>query len=239
VIKMVTMIDYSITIVGTFLAMCMFSTLYGKSSPLYSLAEESYIGFGTGLTIVINAEYIWRTGIVNIMRGDYILILALILGAMILFRVHPKYNYVARIPIAIALGAQFGLSLRTLIFSGFTQQITATIVPLFAGGMMTILYRWTIALSVILMMTFFFYTIELSGPLAASAKLGEYFLYIAFGAIFAQTFMGRLGLFVGFMQSYTVPPWQKPILIASMLIVFIAVVIMDRTGMLEKYTPVE
>ena len=236
---MVTMIDYSITIVGTFLAMCMFSTLYGKSSPLYSLAEESYIGFGTGLTIVINAEYIWRTGIVNIMRGDYILILALILGLMILFRVHPKYNYVARIPIAIALGAQFGLSLRTLIFSGFTQQITATIVPLFTGDMMTILYRWTIALSVILMMTFFFYTIELSGPLTASAKIGEYFLYIAFGAIFAQTFMGRLGLFVGFMQSYTVPPWQKPILIASMLIVLIAVIIMDRTGMLEKYTPVE
>ncbi len=90
---MVTMIDYSITIVGAFLAMCMFTTLYGKSSPLYALAEESYIGFGTGLTIVINAEYIWRTGIVNIMKGDYILILALILGAMILFRVHPKYNY--------------------------------------------------------------------------------------------------------------------------------------------------
>ena len=236
---MVTMIEYSITIVGAFLAMCMFSTLYGKSSPLYVLAEESYIGFGTGLTIVINAEYIWRTGIVNIMRGDYILILSLILGAMILLRVHPKYNYVARIPIAIALGAQFGLSLRTIIFSGFTQQIVATIVPLFAGDMVTILYRWTIALSVIFMMTFFFYTIELKGPLATSAKIGEYFLYIAFGAIFAQTFMGRLGLFAGFMQSYTVPPWRQPILIAAMLIVFAAVVIMDRTGMLEKYTPVE
>jgi hypothetical protein len=236
---MVTMIDYSITIVGTFLAMCMFSTLYGKSSPLYALAEESYIGFGTGLTIVINAEYIWRTGIVNIMQGDYILILALILGAMILLRVHPKYNYIARIPIAIALGAQFGLNLRTIIFSGFTQQIVATIVPLFAGDMVTILYRWTVALSVIFMMTFFFYTIELSGPLKTSAKIGEYFLYTAFGAIFAQTFMGRLGLFVGFMQSFTVPPWKQPILLAAMIIVFVAVVVMDRTGMLEKYTPVE
>jgi len=236
---MVTIIDYSIAIVGAFLAMCMFSTLYGKSSPLYALAEESYIGFGTGLTIVINAEYIWRTGIVNIMKGDYILILALILGAMILFRIHPEYNYVARIPIAIALGAQFGLSLRTIIFSGFTQQIIATIVPLFEGDAVTLLYRWTVALSVIFMMTFFFYSIELKGPLAASAKLGEYFLYTAFGAIFAQTFMGRLGLFVGFMQSFTIPPWKKPILVASMIIVFALVVIMDRTGIIEKYTPTE
>ena len=236
---MVTMIEYSITIVGTFLAMCMFSTLYGKSSPLYALAEESYIGFGTGLTIVINAEYIWRTGIINIMQGDYILILSIILGIMILFRVHPQYSYVARLPIAIALGAQFGLSLRTIIFSGFTQQIVATITPLFAGDMMTMIYRWTIALSVIFMMTFFFYSIELKGPLQTSAKIGEYFLYTAFGAIFAQTFMGRLGLFVGFMQSYTVPPWQQPFLIGSMIIVFVALVIMDRTGMLEKYTPVE
>lgn len=237
--RMVTLIEYSVVAVGSFLAMCMFSTLYGKGNPLYSLAEESYIGFGTGLTIVINAQYIWRTGVLNIMNGDWILILSIILGAMMIFRVHPKYNYVARLPIAIALGAQFGLSLRTIIFTGFIQQIQSVILPLFAGDATTLLYNWTIVICVIFMLTFFFYTIEIEGPLKLSSQFGEYLLYTAFGGIFAQTFMGRLGLFVGFMQSYTVPAWEKPFLIGSMLLVFGLVVWMDRSGFAEKYTPEE
>lgn len=236
---MVTLIEYSVVAVGSFLAMCMFSTLYGKGNPLYSLAEESYIGFGTGLTIVINLEYIYRTGILNIMRGDWALILSIILGVMILFRVHPKYSHIARLPIAIVLGAQFGLSLRTIIFTGFIQQIQSVILPLFAGGFQAILYNWTIAICVILMLTFFFYTIEMEGPLKTSATIGEYLLYTAFGAIFAQTFMGRLGLFIGFMQSYTVPAWEKPFLIGSMLLVLAIIVALDKTGLLEKYTPEE
>ncbi len=35
---MVDIIEISIVAVGAFLAMAMFSTLYGKSNPLYSLA---------------------------------------------------------------------------------------------------------------------------------------------------------------------------------------------------------
>ena len=234
---MTTLIEYSIVAVGSFLAMCMFSTLYGKGNPLYSLAEESYLGFGTGLTIVMNLTYIWKTGILNIMAEDWAPILAVILGVMIMFRIHPKYGYISRLPIAIVLGAQFGLSLRTIIFSGFIQQIQSVIQPLFSGGTQTILYNWTIAICVIFMLTFFFYTIELKGILKTSATFGEYLLYASFGAIFAQTFMGRLGLFIGFMQSYTVPSWEKPFLVGSLLLVFGLVYAMDKTGLLEKLTP--
>lgn len=236
---MVDIIETSIVAVGAFLAMGMFSTLYGKSNPLYALAEESYIGFATGLTIILNLEYIWKTGVLNIMNGDWILILSLILGVMMIFRVHPKYNYIARLPIAVVLGAQFGLSLRTLIFTGFISQINATIRPLFSGDAVTLLYNWTIVICVIFMLTFFFYTIEMKGPLQMSATFGEYLLYTAFGAVFAQTFMGRLGLFVGFMQSFTDRPWEKPYLIGSMIIVLGVIVILDRTGLIDKYTPEE
>ena len=236
---MVDFIEISVVAVGTFLAMCMFSTLYGKSSPLYALAEESYIGFATGLTIIWNIDYIWKTGIVNIMAGDWVLLFSILLGAMMLLRVHPKYSYVARLPIAIVLGAQFGLSLRTVIFSGFIQQISATIVPLFTGATQTLLYNWTIVICVIFMLTFFFYTIEMKGALGMSARFGEYLLYIAFGTVFAQTFMGRLSLFVGFMQNYTVPPWKIPYLLGSLIIVFAAVIILDRAKLLEKLTPEE
>jgi hypothetical protein len=64
-------------------------------------------------------------------------------------------------------------------------------------------------------------------------------MYVAFGGIFAQTFMGRLSLFVGFMQNYTVPPWKIPYLLGSLIIVFAAVIILDRAKLLEKLTPEE
>jgi small basic protein len=236
---MVTIIDISITAVGAFLAMCMFSTLYGKGNPLYSFAEESYIGFATALTIIWNVNYIYQTGILNTLSGNWSIALSILLGLMILFRIHPKYSYVARLPIAVALGGQFGLSLRTIIFSGFIQQIQATIKPLFAGTTQTLIYNWTLVISVVFMLTFFFYTVEIEGPLKASATFGEYLLYISFGAIFAQTFMGRLGLFVGFIQSFTVPNWKQPYLVVSMILVLAIILALDRFGLLEKFTPEE
>jgi len=140
---MIGIVELSIMVVGCFLSMCMFSTLYGKSSPLYSLAEESYIGFATGLSIVMNLMYIYNTGFVGIMGGDWVLIFGFILGIMALFRVYTKYSYVSRLPIAISLGAQLGLALRTQIYTGFIDQIKATILPLLSGDAKTILYNWT------------------------------------------------------------------------------------------------
>src|SRR4030042_216341 len=236
---MVDFIEISVVAVGTFLAMSMFTTLYGKSSPLCALAEESYIGFATGLTIIWNIDYIWKTGIVNIMAGDWVLLFSILLGAMMLMRVHPKYGYLARLPIAIVLGAQFGLSLRTIIFTGFIQQISATIVPLFTGGTQTLIYNWTIVICVIFMLPFFFYTIEMKGALGMSARFGEYLLYIAFGAVFAQTFMGRLGRAIGFRQSPTIPHSKPPYLLGSMVLVLALVMYMDKAGLLEKLTPEE
>lgn len=233
------LVELSITAVGCFLSMCMFSTLYGKSSPLYVLAEESYIGFATGLTIVINLMYIYNTGVVGIQGGDWVLIFGFILGIATLLRVNPEYSYFSRLPIAITLGAQLGLSLRTRIYTGFIDQIKASMIPLIGGDAKTLLYNWTTFLCVIFMLSFFLYTIEIKGPIGLSAKIGEYLMYASFGAIFAQTYMGRLGLLVGTIQNFTVPPWKKPILIASMVIVLVTIVALDKLNILEQLTPEE
>jgi hypothetical protein len=89
------------------------------------------------------------------------------------------------------------------------------------------------------MLSFFLYTIEQKGSIGVSAKIGEYLMYASFGAIFAQTFMGRLSLLVGTIQNFTVPPWKEPILIACMAIVLAALIALDKSKLLEKLTPEE
>ncbi len=236
---MTGIIEVSIVAVGAFIAICMFTTLYGKSNPLYALAEESYIGFATGLTVVVNLLFIYNSGILGIQAGDWLLVFGVVLGLMVLLRINSKYSYIARIPIAITIGAQLGLALRTTIFTGFLNQIRGTILPLLTGSAQSMLYNWTIALSTILMLTFFFYSVEMKGALGVSSKIGEYLMYAAFGGIFAQTFMGRLSLFVGFMQDYMVPPWKIPYLLGSLILVFGIVFVLDKMKLLEKLTPEE
>lgn len=233
----VSMFDYTSALVGIFAAWSMYATLYGKPSPFRSWAENSFIGFTMGLNLVVTAWYVWNTGWLPVTRGDWFPAVGIVLGLLMVLRLFPKYSYISRLPIAISLGANLGLSLRTRITTAFISQITATIVPLFSPeGWYQSLVNTTVGLCVVLMLSFFLYTTEIKGSLRIFPKLGEYALYVSFGAIFAQTFMGRLGLFVGFMQEITTPVWKIPYALGFGVFILAGIVIMDRYGILEKYS---
>lgn len=234
---MTELFELSILVFGAFITFCMYTTLYGKSNVLYSFAEESYVGFATGLVVVMSALFIWRTGFLGLMAGDWILAIGIVLGLLVISRLSGEYAYISRLPIGISVGAQLALSMRTTIFSGFINHIKAMAFNLFPADGTLLLYRWTILLSVIPMLTFFIYTLEMKGPITTSAKIGEYALYISLGAVFAQTYMGRLGMFVGFMQSFTIPSWKIPYFLAMAILVLVIVVILDKSGLIERWVP--
>jgi hypothetical protein len=217
-----------------FIAFCLFTTLYGKGNPLRSWAEYSYLAAGTAMSVMWAWTYIRNHAVVGLQAGELIWIPAIILGLMMWFRIHPKYSYISRLPIAFTMGIGMGWTIRTNIFTRFITQISATIVPLFDQGTMWIFQRTVIAVGIITMMSFFIYTTEIKGPHLWSATFGEYFMYLAFGAVFAGTFMGRLGLFVGHMQSYMFPVWKQPYTIAIAILVFVVMLWLDRSGLGEK-----
>lgn len=235
---MIELFEYTTVIVGIFISFCMYTTLYGKPNPLRSWAEFSYLATGTGISVVVALWYIYDTAILKIQAGDTILIFGLIFGIMMLFRLNPKYSYVSRFPLAFTVGVGLALSLRTIIFTDFLRQISATMVKLVTVVPIDFFYRSTIAISVITMLSFFLYTTELTGSLHWSARLGEKLMYIGFGGIFAQTFMGRLGLFVGYMGQCTTPTWKIPYTIASAIICLILAIVFDKTGLGEKLSAI-
>jgi len=213
-----------------FIAFCLFTTLYGKGNPLRSWAEYSYLAAGTAMSVMWAWTYIRNHAVIGLQAGELIWIPAIILGLMMWFRIYPKYSYISRIPIAFTIGIGMAWTIRTSIFTQFISQISATIVPIFDQGPMWLFERTVIAVGVITMMSFFLYTMEIKGPHLWSATFGEYFMYLAFGAVFAGTFMGRLGLFVGHMQSYMFPVWKQPYTIGILLLVFVVMLALERTG---------
>lgn len=217
-----------------FIAFCLFTTLYGKGNPLRSWAEYSYLAAGTAMSVMWAWNYIRDHAVVGLQAGELIWIPSIILGLMMWFRISPKYSYISRIPIAFTIGIGMGWTIRTNIFTQFITQISATIVPMFDQGAMYLFERTVVAVGIITMMSFFIYTTEIKGPHLWSATFGEYFMYLAFGAVFAGTFMGRLGLFVGHMQSYMFPVWKQPYTLGIAILVFVAMLLLDRSGLGEK-----
>ncbi|MBM3291456.1 hypothetical protein FJY84_02130 [Candidatus Bathyarchaeota archaeon] len=234
---MVNINELSVVVFGSFIAMCMLSTLYGKGNPLYSFAEESYIGFGTALSAIVAYDNIQKVGVAGVQAGDYILVFGLLLGIITMTRMFPKYSYLSRLPLSISIGSGLGLGLRTSVFTGLINQVNVTLYDLFNGTSQVLMVRWVITISLLCMLTFFIYTIEIKGPLKYTAMIGEYCMYIAFGVIFAQTFMGRLSLFVGYVQDNMIPPWKMPYFFGAMVLVLIIVIILDKTGWRERLTP--
>lgn len=136
----------------------------------------------------------------------------MILGIMLLWRLAPKGNWIARWPLAFILGSTAGIRLTGYLESDFIKQIQSTILPLvdmvydehgkldfgltFYNSMNNIL----IVGGVICGLVYFFFSVEHKGFVGRVSRVGIWVLMITFGAGFGYTVMGRIALLVGRFQ---------------------------------------
>lgn len=230
-----TSYDFVIFVLAIITTWSMYLQLYGKPNPFYSFAQATYMGAAFGLDLVVTLLFLYTAGFIPITQGDWYMGIGFILGFATLTRLSKRYAWVSRIPLAIAVGTGLGLGIRTTIFSGFLAQISSLIAPFGTpSDAVTSFYNVSIVLSTLFMLTFFLYTTERKGVVGVSSKIGEYALYIGLGAYFAQVFMGRAGLLVGYMQNITTPAWKTPYSIGIGVLLLATVMLMDKYGMLEK-----
>ena len=228
--------NLSVLIFSTITTFGLYMILSGVDSPWFAFAEHAFVGTAIGLSVVVATDYLFRTVFPRIISdpiGNWPTGISIILGLMMILRVHRGTVHLARIPITFATAAGIAVSVRATIFSGIITQIQATILPLLGlQSLWDVIFNLSIILSVLLVFTFYFYTTEMKGPLKQANSLGRYILYLAFGVLFAQTYMGRLGLLLGHLQNYLVP------YVPNMAITVIIVAIMIfSTYILHKYYP--
>jgi len=234
--RMVDLYNGGILILSTVTTFGLYMILSGVDSPWFAFAEHAFVGTAIGLSVVVATDYIFRTIIPRILSdpaANWPTIVSVILGLMMILRVHRDTVHLARIPITIATAAGIAVSVRAEIFSGIINQIKATILPLM--GLATwwdFVVNVTVVLSVLLVFTYYFYTIEMKGPLQHASRVGRYILYLAFGVLFAQTYMGRLGLLLGHLQAYIQPYYPN-----GAVTVVVVVVMVVSTWLLHKRYP--
>jgi hypothetical protein len=197
------------------LTLCIFSFLIGDSV-IYKMAEAVFLGVSAAYAMVVG---FWGGIIPNLMGNitpglirdhflpglnadkepRYLYLTVLVLSVMMLMRLAPKGQWIARWPLAFFIGATAGVKLVGFLEADFVQQIKSTILPLYVAvdgefDWRASLKNLTIMFGVLTTLVYFFFSFEHKGVVGGAARLGIWFLMITFGAGFAFTVMGRIAL---------------------------------------------
>lgn len=206
--------------IGVWLAalftLAIMSFLVGDN-PLYKTAEAVVVGASAAYWMV----YSFYTGIVDKLlvgiwpslardwavpgmkadtQWDWVYIIPAVLSIMLLWRLAPMGGWISRWPLAFIIGATAGFRMLGFLESDFIVQIQHTISNLWVTGadgswnMWTSVGAWVVLIGVLSCLTYFFFSVEHKGAVGKTARLGIYFLMVAFGSAFAFTVMGRITL---------------------------------------------
>jgi hypothetical protein len=188
--------------VAAFLTLCILSFLY-KDNPFYKFAEYLLIGVALGYGIAIT----WHSTIIPkivipLKEGhQYHLIIPMCIGLLFWARLFPKYAWLSRWPIAFQIGAGVGIGLPLILQADVFKQIQGTILT---SSMLSDPFNAFSAIvafvGVVSTLIYFYFSLEHKGVVGGVAKIGIWYIMIAFGAIFGYTVMARMSLLIGRFQ---------------------------------------
>ena len=214
------------TWIAAFLTLAVFSFLAGDN-PAYKLAESIFVGVSAGYVMVaafwdqivqnLLAKLLPHAsqlmGIANldgkIEHRQWIFIVPLVMGLMMLWQLAPKGGWIARWPLAFFIGATAGIRITATFEADFVRQIQQTLLPIVAivydnaasgrkldwvASLQQSVRNTVIVFGVLTSLTYFFFSVEHRGPVRVASRIGIFVLMITFGAAFGYTVMGRIVL---------------------------------------------
>lgn len=177
----------------------IYSFLY-RDNPLYRVVEQILVGLSVGYLVVVTVKTTLIPKVATPLGdGNLTAVVALILALMMFARIVPRFSRLARIPLAVVVGAGAGLSIPALLKARVLVQMGAIIA---APGVNVIVG----AVGVIATLAYFYFSKPHKGWFGGVARLGTWYLMVFFGATFGYTIMSRLSLLIG-RTEFLLGPW--------------------------------
>lgn len=182
----------------------IYTVLY-RENPVFRFLEHLFLGVATGYGVQIAITTIiipkWWTPFVQ--QREWYWIFALLIGSMFYFVYSKRMSWIARWVMGLFIGMNAGVYLMQFVTT-YMPQLKSSIKPIvqISGGRFMMNFNYLlIFITLVTVMSYFFFSIEHKRPtLAGSAKIGRWLLMIAFGAIFGNTVMARVSLLIERMQ---------------------------------------
>ncbi len=188
--------------VGWLLMLMIYSLPLYKENVTYRFAEYTYIGIALAITVITNFVYVVRVAINPLLGGEILMIVPLVLGCLMFTMLIPEYRWLSRYPIALLVGAGFGLGIRGTIGPNLQDAIISTITAPTEGGALAWFNFAYIAVGLICSIMYFLLTMEQTGVLKAPTRIGRLFIMIGLGGYFGNTVLFRFTMLTGRAQFF-------------------------------------
>lgn len=184
-------------------------TILYRENPISRLFEHIFVGLSAGYLIVatwtLNLEGKWWQPMVH--QGRWYWVFAPVVGLLFYFIYSRRFHWFARLVMGLFFGVGAGTFFRQF-FPTYSPQIYACFKPLRAdaqiGWAEVVLHHWLFLIILLAVLSYFFFSVPhdrgVGRPLGRFAGLGRWCMMIAFGAMFGNTVMARISLFIGRVQ---------------------------------------
>jgi hypothetical protein len=199
----------------------VYSILY-RENPVSRFLEHVFIGLSAGYLLYVtwteNLLGKWWTPMVD--HRLWYWVFAPIIGLLFYFIYSRRFIWLARLVMGLFFGIAAGTFFREF-FPLLSPQIHMSFKALRPTAAQTwggvILNNWLFVFVLLTVMSYFFFSVpheKRAGRVLARASLfGRWFLMIAFGAMFGNTVMARISLFIGRVQfllnDWLIPSFQR------------------------------
>ncbi len=212
---------------GALATLGVYSILY-RENPVSRLFEHIFVGLSVGYMVAVTWTETLRDKwyLPMIHDREWYWIFAPIIGLLFYFIFSRKLSWMARLAMGLFFGTAAGQTFRGF-FPIFWPQVTGSFKPLRAHPATAtmpgltwgdaILHNWLFVIILLAVMSYFFFSIRPESGAGKvqtkTASLGRWFLMIAFGAMFGNTVMARLSLFIGRVD-FLLHQWLGPTWVA-------------------------
>ncbi|HYJ32097.1 MAG TPA: hypothetical protein VE326_02665 [Candidatus Binatia bacterium] len=181
-----------------FLTLCVFSFLY-RDNPFYRFAEHLFVGAAAGYLLAVQYQNVIKPNVIGEMSGGNMLpLVPLALGIILLGRMWTRTSGLARWSLAFYVGIYSGIAIPAYLQAQIFAQLADQVKP-FAPGWGAI-NSALVLIGFITVLSYFFFSAAHRGLHGFSARVGIWFLMVAFGASFGYTVMARVSLLIARMQ---------------------------------------
>jgi hypothetical protein len=187
------------TWVAAFLTLCVFSFLY-RDNPFYKLAEHLFVGASAGYLLAVQYQNVLVPNVFRPLLVDHrlMVLIPLALGLLMLARAVDRAASWSRWAVAFYVGIYSGIAIPGYM-QGFIMAQLADAAKPFPPGWAAV-NSALILVGLLGVLAYFFFSAAHRGAHGAAARVGIWFLMIAFGASFGYTVMARVSLLIARVQ---------------------------------------
>ena len=192
------------TWIAAFLTLCIFSFLY-RDNPFYRFAEHLFVGVSAGYLLAVQYQNVilpnvWMpfTTSPHTPQSIVLALIPAVLGVLMLARIWERMAGPARWAIAFYVGIYSGIAVPGYLQGQIFAQLSDAVKP-FAPGWGAI-NSALVLLGLLTVLAYFFFSAPHRGIHGAGARIGIWFLMVAFGASFGYTVMARVSLLISRVQ---------------------------------------